>query len=230
MTQLNIISTLQLVPLFRNLSPQELERVADITIQRSYPKKSVVFTEGSRKEAVFFVEEGLIKTIKTDVSGHEQIVSLLKTGDMFPHTGLFNKDPYPATAETIVDTSLLAIPVQQFEQLLLQTPMIAIKVLGELSEKIRELQSKIQALSGQDVNHRAVSFLLKLAEQHGVQQGDHVHIDLPLTHQEFASAVGTTRETINRLLNHLRKSGLIENDRNRMTILDMRQLEQFKSE
>lgn len=221
MSSTETIQALKQVPLFRNLSGEELERIAGITIERFYPKKAMVFIEGSQKEAVFFIKDGLVKTLKTDVSGHEQIVAFLKQGEMFPHTGLFNKNPYMASAESIVDTTLIAIPVHQFEQLLLELPMIAIKVLEEYSDKILELQQKIQQLSGQDVNHRALSFLLKLAEQHGITKNGYIQIDLPITHQEFASAVGTSRETINRFLNQLRKEGLIQNERNRILILDM---------
>src|SRR5690606_11985193 len=102
--------------------PQELERVEEITIARFIPRKSTVFTEGSEKEAVYFIKDGLVKTYKTDENGNEQIVSFLKTGDMFPHTGFFNPNPYPATAEAIVDSKLLAIPVRLFENLMLSTP------------------------------------------------------------------------------------------------------------
>lgn len=162
------------MPLFQDLSEQELERVADIAIARRVTRKSVIFTEGSEKEAVFFIREGLVKTFKTDENGHEQIVSFLKTGDMFPHTGFFNQHPYPATAEAIVDTHLAAIPVRQFEHLMLQTPSIAVKLMRVMGEKIVELQEQLQTLSGLDVKHRVLSFLLKLAERHGTCKGtDH---------------------------------------------------------
>jgi CRP/FNR family cyclic AMP-dependent transcriptional regulator len=220
---------LKLVPLFHDLNAQELERVEEITMQRFFNKKTVIFTEGSDKEAVFFIREGLVKAYKTDENGHEQIVSFLKTGDMFPHIGLFNRDPYPATTEAIVNTYLLAIPVRLFEQLLVNTPSIAIKVLRVMDAKIKELQEKLQAFTGQDVNHRALSFLLKLAEQHGEKEGNTVYIELPITHQEFANAVGTTRETINRLLNQLRKDDIIQTERNRITIYNIEALKYWKA-
>jgi CRP/FNR family transcriptional regulator len=228
MAMTETIQILKSVPLFRSLVPEELERISNIVIQRTFPKKTVIFIEGSDKEAVFFIRSGLVKTYKTDENGHEQIVSFLKEGDMFPHIGLFNKNPYPATAETIVDTVLLAIPVHQFEHLLLDMPSIAVKALGVLGEKIRELQEKIQEMSGQDVNQRAVSLLVKLAEQHGVNKNGHIHIELPLTHQEFANTVGTSRETINRLLNHLRKEKIIDVERSRVIVLDLDALFQYK--
>lgn len=212
------IEVLQRVPIFRDLTNEELDRVWEITIQRSFKKRSTVFFEGEEKEAVFFIQNGLIKTYKTDENGNEHIVSFLKNGDMFPHVGFFNEQPYPATAEAIVNTTILAIPVRTFEQLMLDTPMIAIKVMRVLGNKILELQEKLQNLTGQDVQDRGLSFLLKLAENYGTEKDGSVHINVPMTNQEFANVIGTTRETVNRLINQLRKDGLIETERSGMII------------
>lgn len=212
---------LQQVPLFRDLNSQELDHVEKIIIQRVFPKKSTIFTEGSEKEAVFFIQSGLVKAFKTDESGHEQIVSLLQTGDMFPHTGFFNNAPYPATTKALVDTHLLAIPVHAFEQLILAMPSIAIKVIDVMGAKIRELQQNLQAITGYDMNGRIISFIVHLAEKHGKVMNSHVHIELPMTNQELADTVGTTRETVNRLLNQLKKEHIIEKHRSRIVILDM---------
>ena len=216
-----VASLLQQVPLFKDLNTQEIKRLEEITIPRFLAKKSTVFSEGSEKESVYFIQDGLIKTYKTDENGHEQIVSFLKTGDMFPHTGFFNENPYPATAETLVDTQLLAIPIHLFDQLMVNNPTIAIKVMRVMGRIIGDLQERLQVLSGKDVKHRALSFLLKLAEKHGQHEENKVTIYLPMTNQEFANSVGTTRETINRLFNLLIKSGILEMDRNQMVITDL---------
>lgn len=219
-------ASLEQSPLFQDLNEQEIEQVKQIAISRFFAKKSVIFCEGDEKEAVFFIREGLVKTLKTDENGHEQIVSFLKAGDMFPHTGFFNPNPYPATAEAVTDTHLSAIPIHSFEQLMLTTPSIAIKMMRVMGEKIVELQEKLQVLSGQDVKHRVLSFLLKIAEQHGEREGNKMTINLPMTHQEFANSVGTTRETINRLLNQLAKERLLAADRSRIVIFDLEALKQ----
>jgi len=217
---------LQQFPIFQDLTPEELKQVEDIAISRKMVKKTVIFTEGSEKEAVFFIRTGIVKAYKTDENGHEQIVSFLKTGDMFPHTGFFNAHPYPATAEAITPSELLAIPVRHFERVMLNTPAIAIKIMRVLGDKIRELQDKLQVMSGQDVRNRVLSFLLMLAEQHGQADGSKIVINLPMTHQEFANSIGTTRETANRLLNQLSKEQLLDVDRSRIVIYDLPALKQ----
>jgi CRP/FNR family cyclic AMP-dependent transcriptional regulator len=211
---------LQQVPLFRDLNQQELARVEEIAIHRVFRKKTTIFMEGGEKEAVFFIQDGLVKAYKTDEEGHEQIVSLLQTGDMFPHTGFFNPTPYPATTEALVDTHVLTIPVHAFEQLILAMPSIAIKVIDVMGTKIRELQQKLQQFSGHDVHGRILFFLLQLADKHGEVKGSRVHIELPMTNQELANAIGTSRETVNRLLNQLKKQRILETHRSEIIILD----------
>ncbi|MHA7964141.1 Crp/Fnr family transcriptional regulator [Paenibacillus sp. CAU 1782] len=219
-----IIPFLRKTNLFHDLSEQELERVAEIAISRRIPRRSIIFTEGSEKECVYFIQKGLVKTFKTDENGHDQIVSFLSTGDMFPHIGFFHPHPYPATAEAIVDSRLLAIPVAQFETLMLNNLSIGIKMMTVLGDKIRELQEKIQGLTGQDVKHRVITLLLQLADQLGKFKDNICVIDLPMTHQEFANSVGTTRETVNRLLSQLNKEELLEVSRNQIIIFDLRGL------
>jgi CRP/FNR family cyclic AMP-dependent transcriptional regulator len=211
---------LQQVPLFRDLNQQEMARVEEIAIHRVFRKKTTIFMEGGEKEAVFFIQDGLVKAYKTDEEGHEQIVSLLQTGDMFPHTGFFNPTPYPATTEALVDTHVLTIPVHAFEQLILAMPSIAIKVIDVMGTKIRELQQKLQQFTGHDVHGRILFFLLQLADKHGEVKGSRVHIELPMTNQELANAIGTSRETVNRLLNQLKKQRILETHRSEIIILD----------
>ncbi|GAA0371865.1 Crp/Fnr family transcriptional regulator [Bacillus horti] len=220
------LGVLQSIPLFRNLTEDELQYVWNITIQRSYRKKEIIFREASDKEAVYFIQRGLVKAWKTDENGNEHIICFLKPGDMFPHTGFFNQAPYPATTEAIVDTQLYAIPIQAFETLMMNIPEIAIKVMRGMGEKIAELQKKLQEMTGHDVNERAMLFLLQLAENNGTDKDGVIHIPLPLTHQDFASAIGTTRETANRFINQLRKKKVLQMDRRGLMILDLNTLKE----
>lgn len=213
------------VPLFRELNREELLRLERISSIRHYGKKTIIFNEGAEREAVFFVLRGLVKTFKTDENGHEQLMNILKTGDLFPQTGFFDDAPYPATAETIGDSRLLSIPVRPFEQLILDVPGIAIKLMRVMSARIINLQERLHDFTGHDAAERVVLFLLKLAEDYGKpDEQDAVRIPIPLTNQELANAVGTTRETVNRLVSGLRKEGLLLTDKTGFRIPDKENL------
>ncbi|MBB3111162.1 CRP/FNR family transcriptional regulator [Paenibacillus phyllosphaerae] len=222
------VELLKSIPMFRELNHDELSHIGQVIIERRFDKKSVIFHEGESKEAVFFIKEGLVKTFKTDENGHEQIMSFLKRGEMFPHTGLFNNKSYPATSEALLHTALLAIPVKSFESLLLEVPSMAIKIMRVMSDKIQELQGKLQELTGQDVHDRGQSFILKMAEYYGTVKGDEIHIPFPMTHQDIANVIGTTRETVTRLLNQLRKESILDADRQGFVIYSLEGLRNWK--
>ncbi|MGD8190978.1 Crp/Fnr family transcriptional regulator [Brevibacillus ginsengisoli] len=222
-----LIPTLRIIPIFRELDDQEFERLAAITSHHSFQRKANVFMQGENRHAVFFACKGIIKIYKTDVNGNEQIVSFQKKGNMFPHTGFFDQSPYPATAEVVEPAELIVIPLKQFEQLMLETPTIAVKVMRVMGEKIRDLQTKLQEFVTHDINHRVISFLFRLAQEHGSQNKEQIIINLPLTHQEFANMVGTTRETVNRIFNQLKKEGIISMNRKKIVILDPKALQNY---
>lgn len=219
-----MVPFLRKIPLFIELDEQELARLADITITRTFRKNANVFMEGDQRQAVFFIQKGIVKVYKIDPEGNEQIVSFLKEGDMFPHTGFFDATLYPATAVIVEAAELFVIPIHAFEQLMLGMPSIAVKVMRVMGLKIRELQARLQDFVTQDVNRRIISFLARMAREHGQPDNGHIRIDIPLTHQEFANMVGTTRETVNRVMNQLRKDGILDMNRQSIVIHDMESL------
>lgn len=204
------IQLLQSFPFFSHLSEKELEEIEQITVTRKIQKKERIFLEGSKNEAVYFIKKGIVKAFKTDENGNEHIISLLKEGEMFPHTGFFIHDYYPATTEAVIDTLLIAVPTESFEALMMKSPTIAVKVIRSMSEKLKELQEKLQSFTGKDTHERIVGFLRKLANDYGKIQDGAIFIPLPMTNQEFANHIGTTRETVNRVINQLKKEGILE--------------------
>jgi len=215
-----LISILRHFPIFQDLNDTLLRELAHCVILHCYPKKTKLFLEGEPITSVFFIRKGLIKMYKIDSHGEEQIISFLKSGDMFPHSGFFNRSPYPATSELLEPAELISIPVQSFEHILLKHPRLCVNLMDIMGEKLRELQNKFQAFIEHDVQQRIVSFLLGLAREHGVQRKNCVEIHLPITNQEFAKLVGTTRESVNRIFNQLKKDKIIATDRKKISILN----------
>lgn len=216
---------LQNIPLFNELTREELEHLSRITSRRTYEKHTFVFVEGESREAVFFIQDGTIKTYKVDKDGNEQVMSLLQKGDMFPHIGFFDDSPYPATAEVIQKADLLVMRIDDFDQLLMEKPQIAIKVMKMMGRKILQLQERLQELISSDVFRRVIHMLLRLANEYGEKRNDGVYIGLPMTNRDIANMVGTSRESVNRTLNQLRKENLLEIDRKGILIYDLKALQ-----
>jgi CRP/FNR family cyclic AMP-dependent transcriptional regulator len=164
-----IIDMMHRMFLFADLNEHELEQIAEAALVRSYRSKSNVFMEGEVRQAVYFINKGVIKVYKVDHHGNEAIMNFLKPGDMFPHAGFFENEPYPGTAEVVLEAELGVVPVKAFENILLSRPEIAIKVMRVMGRKIRELQAKVRDLSSIDINFRIAALLVRLAREYGVQ-------------------------------------------------------------
>src|SRR5699024_12693384 len=98
--------------------------------------------EGDPLTNVYFIYSGSVKIYKTDQNGKEQIVNVLRPGDMFPHQGFFRQDNYPAHAEVTEDTVLIYIPITAFENFLITHPEICMKLFRVLGDIIVDLQNR----------------------------------------------------------------------------------------
>ncbi|OUM86773.1 MAG: hypothetical protein BAA01_04060 [Bacillus thermozeamaize] len=212
------------IPLFRDIEPDAFERLHLRFDQRNYPKHGTIFREGQEREAIFFILKGIVKTYKVDETGKEQLISLLHQGEMFPHVGLFDDVPYPATAEAIQETELLVIPISDFRNLLASHPRMAAQVIAHMEQKIMDLQQRLQKMMSADVLHRLIDILLHLADEYGVVQNGHTVIHIPLTNQDLANMLGTSRETVSRMLNHLKKEQLLDTGRQQIILYDPEKL------
>ncbi|GAA0451982.1 Crp/Fnr family transcriptional regulator [Alkalibacillus silvisoli] len=216
-------------PIFEDLLYEELEEVGRIAQHRSIKKGEVVFREGGRREAVYFVISGLIKVFKVSANGQEQVINLIHSDEMFPHVGFFDNTPNPATAEALTDLNLIAVPIEAFEQLLLQKPHISIKVMHVMGRKILDLQERIQQMSTQTVFERTVSTLIRLTEEMGKnRQDDSIYVNIPITNTDLANMIGVTRESVNRTFNKLRKDGVISYNRTEIIVYDMDDLKSYQ--
>jgi CRP/FNR family cyclic AMP-dependent transcriptional regulator len=146
---------------------------------------------------------------------------------MFPHAGFFENEPYPGTAEVVLEAELGVVPVKAFENILLSRPEIAIKVMRVMGRKIRELQAKVRDLSSIDINFRIAALLVRLAREYGVQGSYGTLIELRTTNMDLARMAGTTRETVNRFINRLKREGVLQDLPRQLVVKDMPSLERY---
>ncbi|HUW65631.1 MAG TPA: Crp/Fnr family transcriptional regulator [Spirochaetia bacterium] len=217
------------IPIFAGLDQEELAEIAKLVIERRYGKRRIIFMEGEPGEAVFFLKSGRIKIAKTTPDGREHILHYIQPGEVFAEVVLFGDQTYPASAEVMEDSLIGLVRNRDMEALLIKSPSIGVALLKLMARRLREAQAKINSLAHQDSYRRMTGMLLDLARTYGVQAEKGTCIDINLTNQELANLIGTTRETANRILNDFRRSGVLEVDRQKITITDEKKLKSWLS-
>ena len=222
--KMETIDTIKRVSFFSNLSSEHLEKIADLTLTRNYKKDMLLFLEGEPGEAFYFVKKGKVKVYRSYPDGREHIISILGEGDVFAEVTLFSNMSYPASASAYDDCTIGFIRNSDMEHLITEAPSMALELIKVMSQKLIFAQQKIRDLTFADVFARTAAELLKLSEQYGEKDGKGVRITVEFSRQQLAELVGTTRETISRVISKFKKEKSICEDGNNIIITDMDKL------
>ncbi len=198
------------VELFSELDQEELAKVAEVAQLRSAPKDACIFNAGDPADAVFVVASGKVKIVTLSPDGREFILSVLGSGQVFGEMALLESAPRSAAVITSTQVELIVINRQDFHNLLIRAPQIARKLLAILSRRLRRANSKMESLAYMDVAGRLARYLLDLAKDHGQRMGNGWLVVRRPTHADIAHSIGTSRETVSRLINEFEEGfGLV---------------------
>ncbi|WP_453995525.1 Crp/Fnr family transcriptional regulator [Bacillus nitroreducens] len=226
MNRTEITDVLRSVPLFKELSGNELKEMVNIAQNRQYKKNMHIFMQDDPLDYVYFIYKGKVKIYKNDINGKEQIVTVQKDGDMFPHVGFFRKGNYPAYALALEDTKAVVISISHFESMLLQHPQVCIKLFRVMGEKIVDLQNRLEAQILNNTYEQIIKLIMRLCNTDGRELSDGKKmITTQFTNKDLANMIGTTRETVSRTLTKLKKKEIIEVDVKGFIIVNLEKLE-----
>jgi CRP/FNR family transcriptional regulator, dissimilatory nitrate respiration regulator len=206
MDLLNIREVVGSSALFNGLPPEQLDRIIRIIVKKSYGRGETIFFEGDNGTGFYMVDSGKVKIYKMSLSGKEQILHIFGPGEPFGEVPVFNGQPFPATAEALMKSTLLFFPRDKFIQLVHETPSIALNMLAVLSLRLRRFTSQIENLSLKEVPARLAGYLLYLSQE----QGNTGVIELEISKGQLASLLGTIPETLSRIFSKMSEEGLIE--------------------
>jgi CRP/FNR family transcriptional regulator, cyclic AMP receptor protein len=223
------ISLFRRFPLFADLDERELAVIAAVAKTRRYAKDDVIFYEDETGDIFYVIREGKVKVTMISPEGKEIILSMLGPGDFFGEMALLDDEPRSATIVAIEPVELITIWRNDFLQILADNFVMTRKVLAEISKRLRSASSRIESLATMDVYGRLARFFLDLARENGktVDNG-YVAVTRP-THQSIANMIGTSRETVSRLIHDLMRQGLLLSE-GKTIYLRTTALDQFREE
>lgn len=205
-----VLKLLSGVELFSELEPEDLAKVVTVAQVRPVAKDTTIFHAGDPADAVFVVASGKVKIVVTSSDGKEFILTVLGAGQVFGEMALLESAPRSATVITATAVELLVINRKEFHHLLATSPSISRNLLAILSRRLRRANSKMESLAYMDVAGRLARYLLDLARDHGQQLGNGWVVVRRPTHSDIAHSIGTSRETVSRLINEFEDSlGLV---------------------
>ena len=222
--RIDLSQVLAKAPLLADLSPDELQLLAARTVRKQFVSGELLFSEGEPCNGLHIIARGKVRIFKTSVNGREQVLALNGPGDTIAELPVFDGGPYPASASATEDAEVAFISRRDFHAYCLEHPEVALKVLAQVGARLRRLVGIIEELSFTTIRQRLIAMLVKLAQSEGKKTDQGIEFQLPSTHQELASQLGTVRELISRNLMRLQAEGLLDVDARHIVVRDMKGL------
>jgi CRP/FNR family transcriptional regulator, polysaccharide utilization system transcription regulator len=208
------------------LGKAKKEYIEEINIQKIcnvYKKGQTIFHEGAHPFGVYCVNAGKVKLSHLGDDGKEQIIRLLKGGDITGYRALLSGDRYAASAIALEDTHICFIPKELFINILKNDAGLAFEVMKLLSDELHRAELQLTHLAQKPVRERLAETLLFIKETYGYES-DGETLNIRFSREEIANLVGTATESTIRLLSEFKRDGIVELDGKKIKILKQNEL------
>jgi CRP/FNR family cyclic AMP-dependent transcriptional regulator len=203
------LEALRSIPLFARVADSDLEQIASHVIERRYPRNTTIVEEGLPGDYMYIIREGRVKVTKLSEDGREKILEFLDAGSFVGEMALLERAPRSASVKTLAPVRMLALSRNDFLSLIRRSPDLGLAVIEVLCSRLRTQNDQSSALSFQRVKDRTKGLLQRLAKN---EHADGTRSTPTLTHQQIADMIGTSRETVTRVVKELKQDGWLDQE------------------
>ncbi len=205
--------------------PEEVQHsIIASAVPRRFTTGQVIYVEGEPAESIYILEAGWVKAMRMTREGREQAMMFLRPVEVFGDIAVFTGTTYPGTVVALEDVDVWVIPAQTLLDLIPRHPELAMAVIRHLGGRVLHYISLVEDLSLRSVEARLANTLLRNAELHEGQ------LIVPrrewTTFDEMATRLGTVRDVLSRALKTLEGEGLLKVEKQSITLLDPKGLEE----
>jgi CRP-like cAMP-binding protein len=211
------------LPLFRELAPEQLDRMATHTRQVRAERGEILFHRGDPVSGFHAIVYGQVKLAFVSAGGDEKVVEILGPGQSFGEAVMFMKRPHVVTAQALADSLLLYVEREAVFDEIKHDPDFAARMIAGLSRRLHQLVGDLEAYSMRSGTERVIGYLLSTGAE-GVPEKGACDITLPTTKGVVASRLNLTQEHFSRILHDLSTAGLIKVQGRTVHIIDVERL------
>lgn len=197
-----------------SFTSEELQSITRWGVLRTYPRHAVIVTEGAETDFMYVIVEGRVKIYASDETGKEIILNVQGPGEYFGELGLVDAGQRSASVTALEPVRLTRVSKAAFSDCIQQNPALALKLIQDLTQRVRALTELVKNLALNDVYGRVARVLSRLAAE---KDGALVIVER-YTHQDIANMVGASREMVSRILKDLTIGGYIRIKNRQITI------------
>lgn len=204
--------------LFERLTPEQLAQLERQSRQKTFARGNSVYLPSDAAAGVLLVAEGRIRLSSLTPDGKQAILAFVEPGEVFGELALLDAGAREEYAEAVAASTVILLPGDLLQQFLMESPHFSLGITRLIGLRRRRVERRLKSLLFRSTRERLGSLLLELVEQYGRTVPEGTLIDLKLSHQDLASIIGATRESVTLLLGELQAEGLVVVSRQRVVV------------
>jgi CRP/FNR family cyclic AMP-dependent transcriptional regulator len=196
--------------IFEGLTDADLAEIDDRFSMVTFRKGELVYSPYDRGDSLFVLESGRIRLYRSATDGRQLTLAILDPGMAFGQVSVLDEPTHDAYAEALSDCVVRVLRLSDLERAIGSHPRVALNLMRTLSLRLRHAEDQIESLAFRAVPSRLAAKLLELMDRYGRVTPTGIRIDERFTHLQLAEMIGTSRETLTKVLNELRDEGLVD--------------------
>ena len=210
--------------LFQRLTESQLLLLEQRARIRKFPKGASVYLPSDLADAAYLLAEGRVRICSTTSEGKQSILALVEPGEVFGELAIVDSSAREERAETVQNSTVVLLPGDHLRQLMEESPGLAIGVTKLIGLRRKRVERRLRSLLFRSNRERLTQLLLDLTEQYGNATTEGIEMGIKLSHQDLASIIGATRETVTTVLGEMQSEGLLRIQRQKLIVLDLPRL------
>ena len=211
----------------KSLTKDELVRIAGCKTSKTIKKGEVLFEEGEHINGIFCIKDGICKVSKMSDNGRDQIVNLVRKGDLLGERSLINDEASNLKAIAVNDMEVCFIPKEEVVRDLDENPKFTMDILKNMAASLKSADNFIVDMAQKTVKQRLAATLLSLDSKFA--KNENGSLDIHLSREDIANIIGTATESAIRLLSEFKKKKLIDLKGKEVFILDSQALKDIST-
>lgn len=207
------------------LNKDELLRMAECKTSYTIKKGEPIFEEGEVTNGIYCIKDGVCKLSKLSDNGKDQIVKLVKPGELLGQRSMISDEPANLSAVALEDMEVCFIPRSEVMQFFTQNNQFSMNVMKTICDDLKDADDHMVNMAQKTVRQRLAETLIYLEDTFG--KNDDGTLRIQLSREELAGMIGTATESCIRLLSELNKSEYIELIGKKIKLLDKNKLKRL---
>ena len=207
------------------LKKEELLRMAECKTSYTIKKGEPIFEEGDVINGIYCVKDGVSKLSKLSENGKDQIVKLVKAGELLGQRSMISDEPANLSAFALEDMEVCFIPKTEVMQFFNENNQFSMNVMRTICDDLKVSDDHMVNMAQKNVKQRLAETLIYLEESFGIHEDGSLHIQL--SREELAGMIGTATESCIGLLSELKKSNYIDLIGKKIVLIDKNKLKKI---